>query len=367
MPSVKKLHLDEIGSNNNPILSEIRQYGYFPPTNIPTGWDGHGFRKIFPTEDACFQDIELIGSAPVNRLIWGDNLAIMRSLPDESIDLIYIDPPFFSGRNYNKIFGDEDEERTFRDIWDGGLETYLAWMNARLYEMKRLLKSTGSIFVHIDWHAAHYLKVEMDKIFSYNNFRNEIAWCYKSGGSSKNHFSRKHDTIIFYSKTEKFFYNTIKEKSYMGTDYSTGNKKVTLYDDQDGKGKYTLVNPKDWWEIGMLATSSKERIGYPTQKPEQLISKIVTSCSPPEGIVADFFCGGGTTATVAQKLGRRWITTDISRVAIQVASDRIQKISSDVGISIPSEKEAFKYSHKIQYLCPTSSLSSDNNNPLGFL
>jgi hypothetical protein len=122
------------------------------------------YRELFPTG--------------ANRLFFGDNLHIMRQLPSESIDLIYIDPPFFSGRNYNVIFGDKNEVRSFSDIWEGGMPGYLVWLNARLWEMKRLLKSTGSIFVHLDWHASHYVKVEMDKIFAYNSFRNEIIWYY---------------------------------------------------------------------------------------------------------------------------------------------------------------------------------------------
>lgn len=202
--------------------------------------------------------------------------------------------------------------------------------------------------MHLDWHAAHYVKCELDKIFGYDNFVNEIAWCYKSGGASKSSFSKKHDAILFYSKTNKYFYNCIKEKSYMGVDYSTGNKNVTLYDDNDGKGKYTLVNPKDWWEVGMLATSSKERIGYPTQKPEQLIEKIILAASPEGGVVADFFSGGGTTITVAEKLGRKWIGCDISRIAVSVARDRVlTAYSKGVGIDTINKKP--KYGFTVDY------------------
>src|SRR5205807_6101982 len=111
-------------------------------------------------------------------------------LPINSIDLIYIDPPFFSGRQYNVIFGDKNELRSFSDIWEGGMPGYLIWLNARLYEMKRLLKKTGSICVHLDWHASHYVKVEMDKIFGHANFKNEIVWHYQSGGRATNFFSR---------------------------------------------------------------------------------------------------------------------------------------------------------------------------------
>ena len=125
----------------------------------------------------------------------------MRLLPSDSIDLIYIDPPFFSGKNYNVVFGDQNEVMTFEDIWDGGLPTYVTWLNARLVEMKRLLKSSGSIYVHLDWHAGHYMKIELDKIFGYTNFRNEIIWFYPdSPGRSNRDFPSKHDTIFRYVK-----------------------------------------------------------------------------------------------------------------------------------------------------------------------
>jgi adenine specific DNA methylase Mod len=120
----------------------------------------------------------------------------MRQLPSESIDLIYIDPPFFSGRNYNLIFGDKNEVRSFSDIWESGMPGYLIWLNARLWEMKRLLKPTGSIYVHLDWHASHYVKIEMDKIFGSDNFLNEIAWCYSGGGRGKSTYAKKHDILL---------------------------------------------------------------------------------------------------------------------------------------------------------------------------
>jgi len=349
----KSIYLDEVGSNNNPILSEIKRHGHFPPTNKPIGWDEHEFRKIFQTKSLPFQDIEEIGDSPVNRLIWGDNLAVMRSLPSESLDLIYVDPPFFSGRNYNKIFGDEDEERTFRDIWDGGLETYLAWMNARLFEMKRLLKRTGNICVHLDYHAFHYVKVEMDKIFGYENFLNDIVWSYTTGGISKQWFGRKHDNVLIYSKDiKKHKFNLMTERSYLSNPclkaHQPSGKRLNVKADENGK-MYRDVAMRSVWELRSLFRNDQERIGYPTQKPESLLERFILALSDKGDTVADFFCGGGTTATVCQKLGRKWITTDISRVAIQVASDRIQNISSDVGINLLSEKDAFKYSHKIQY------------------
>ena len=146
------------------------RFGSVPVEKAPLGWDRRrGFRKLFPQVMLPFQVTERVSfghpELEPNRLFWGDNLHVMRQLPSESIDLIYIDPPFFSGRQYNVIFGDRNELRSFSDIWEGGMPGYLIWLNARLFEMKRLLKKTGSIYVHCDWHASHYIKVEMDKIF----------------------------------------------------------------------------------------------------------------------------------------------------------------------------------------------------------
>ena len=166
------------------------RFGSVPVEKEPLGWDRRkGFRKLFPRVSLPFQVAERVPfghpELEPNRLFWGDNLHVMRQLPSESIDLIYIDPPFFSGRQYNVIFGDRNELRSFSDIWEGGMPGYLIWLNARLYEMKRLLKKTGVIAVHLDYHAGHYVKVEMDKIFGSSYFINEIIWFYKTGSTSK--------------------------------------------------------------------------------------------------------------------------------------------------------------------------------------
>ncbi|OHA09970.1 MAG: hypothetical protein A3H71_01580 [Candidatus Sungbacteria bacterium RIFCSPLOWO2_02_FULL_48_13b] len=307
------------------------------PTHPPMGWkDGKGYDHIFPwihlprLHPRNSGDTVIFNNpkAPANQLILGDNLEVLRTLPTESIDLIYIDPPFFSGRNYNVIWGDTNEVRSFYDVWEGGIDSYLVWLNARLWEMRRVLKKTGSIYVHCDWHASHYIKTEMDKIFGYDNFRNEIIWSYKSGGASQKPFAKKHDVILLYSKTNGFLFNSQKEKSYM-KEWSGENPKQTYYTDEDGR--YTLVNAKDWWQdIGMLATSAHERIGYPTQKPEALLERIIKASSDEGNVVADFFCGGGTTLAVAQRLKRRFIGCDSSRVAVSVTLDRLVKIGEEM-------------------------------------
>jgi DNA modification methylase len=305
------------------------RFGSVPVEKEPLGWDRRkGFRKLFPAVSLPFQVVERVAfghsTLEPNRLIWGDNLHVMRQLPGESIDLIYIDPPFFSGRQYNVIFGDQNELRSFSDIWEGGMPGYLIWLNARLYEMKRLLKKTGSIIVHCDHHASHYIKAELDKIFGHESFINEIVWCYKSGGASpKRYFSRKHDSLLFYARGKSYCFNPQQEKSYNREFKPYRFAGVQEY--QDEIGWYTLVGMKDYWEIDMVGRTSSERIGYPTQKPKKLLDRIVSGCSPDGGLVADFFCGGGTTPSVAQRLGRRWLACDQSRVAVAITADRLTR------------------------------------------
>jgi site-specific DNA-methyltransferase (adenine-specific) len=320
------------------------RFGTIPVEKEPLGWDKRkGFYKLFPRVSLPFQIVERVSfghpDLPANRLIWGDNLHVMRQLPSESIDLIYIDPPFFSGRQYNIIFGDQNEVRSFTDIWEGGMPGYLIWLNARLYEMKRLLKKTGSIMIHLDEHAVHYVKVEMDKVFGYSSFVNEIIWHYTGGGRSKRYFSNKHDTILWYAKdgrNGRFFFDVDAVRvPYKET---SGYAKGGIV---SAKGKRYLPHPEgtpvdDVWDIPIVNPLSKERIGYPTQKPEALLERIIKSACPPDGIVADFFCGGGTTPAVAQRLGRRWIACDQSRVAVAVTADRLirgaQQLQMDLAI-----------------------------------
>jgi len=326
------------------------------PTHPPMGWkDGKGYDHIFPWvnlprfhplnhgDTVIFNAPDL----PANELILGDNLEVLRTLPSESIDLIYIDPPFFSGRNYNVIWGDTNEVRTFYDIWEGGIDSYIVWLNARLWEMKRVLKKTGSIYVHCDWHASHYIKAEMDKIFGYNNFLNEIVWDYRTGGSSKETFSKKHDIILLYKKTNKYCFNLQKEKAYTKSksrkagiiDYGAGTAEFF----EDEQGVYNFVNMRDVWDIPYINSQALERIGYPTQKPEALLERIIKASSNEGDVVADFFCGGGTTLAVAMKLKRRFIGCDSSRVAVSVTLDRLVKVGEEIsGVKSNLSKEGIK-------------------------
>lgn len=291
-----------------------------PVEGEPLGWDPEfGFGKLFPYVSLPLQVVDRVSfghpNLPPNRLFWGDNLHVMRQLPSESIDLIYVDPPFFSGRHYSLIFGDRNEIRSFSDSWEGGMSGYLIWLNARLYEMKRLLKSTGVIYVHCDWHASHYIKVEMDKIFGYGNLINEIIWSYKSGGGSKRHFGKKHDTLLMYARDPsayRFFPDAVR----VPYDAVIAKSRRHMFS-RNGK-----VSP-DVWEIPRPPNHSKEWIGYPTQKPERLLERVIESVTEKGDTVADFFCGGGTTPAVAQRLGRRWIACDQSRVAVAMTAHRL--------------------------------------------
>ena len=320
------------------------RFGSIPVEAEPKGWDRQrGFRKHYPLVRLPIQIVERVSLGMAeehepNRLIWGDNLHVMRQIPTHSVDLIYIDPPFFSGRPYNVMWGDANEMRSFNDIWEGGMDGYLIWLNARLYEMKRILKATGSIYVHCDWHASHYIKVELDKIFGHSNLINEIVWYYTGAAAKRDRFARKHDVLFWYSRSNKWTFNVDEVrteyapatqerfKHYIGNVRQGGNFGVQ---ELNPKGKH----PDDVFTISIVAPSARERIGYPTQKPEPLLERIIKASSNEGDTVADFFVGGGTLPAVAQRLGRRWIACDQSRVAIAVTAERLkqQAISRGMG------------------------------------
>lgn len=330
------------------------------PTRPPLGYDEHkAFDRAFPYirvprlhppnqgDTVIFNAPEL----PANQLILGDNLEVLRTLPSESIDLIYLDPPFFSGRQYNVIWGDTNEVRTFYDIWEGGIDSYIIWLNARLWEMRRVLKKTGSIYVHCDWHASHYIKCEMDKIFGYENLRNEIVWVYTGPGSpGMRQFNRQHQTILWYTKTNEWKFNpkairvthATKTKQNFKPGLSGSGFMADTYALEE-KGKI----PETWWEYTIAQRYPKgsiKHVGYPTEKPLDLLERIVLACSHEGDTVADFFCGGGTTLVAALKNRRKFIGCDSSRVAVSVTLDRLVKAGEDIsGVkSNISEKAVFQ-------------------------
>ena len=253
-----------------------------------------------------------------NKLFHGDNLLAMQKLlaSGQEVDLIYIDPPFDSKANYYT-----HDSFAYTDKWNKGTEGYLRMLVPRLILMRELLSDNGSIYCHVDWHASHYVRLLLDEIFGKDNFANEIVWSYKSGGASKKQFSRKHDTIFFYRKSKDYIFNVLKEKSYNSGFKSYGFKGIEQFEDEIGW--YTVVNMKDVWQISMVGRTSSERVNYPTQKPVKLLERIICASSNKGDLVADFFCGSGTTGVVAESLGRRWIMCDIGEIAIETTKERL--------------------------------------------
>ena len=266
-----------------------------------------------------------------NKLYCGDNLEEVAKLPKESVDLIYIDPPFFTHKQYEVVWGDEAEVRSYKDRWEGGIEHYINWLKPRVQAMYDVLKPTGSFYIHCDWHANAHIRIMLDEILGEENFRNEIIWCYRGAGYPKNDFGKRHDTIFRYSKTESYIFNLddVREEYAEATKERFSHYIGNIRKGRDfGAQKLHPLGkqPDDWWQIQPVAPSAKERVGYPTQKPEALLERIIKASSNKGDVVADFFCGCGTTIAVAQKLGRKWIGIDISPTAIKIIQKRFKQI-----------------------------------------
>ena len=283
-----------------------------------------------------------------------DNLEILRNINSNSVDLIYLDPPFNSKKQWNAPIGSHAEGASFKDKWYTSdvdvrwTETYrreypelyyflkstafyakesdtsyLSYMSIRLIEMHRVLKSTGSLYYHIDGVMAHYIKIVLDIIFGRDNFRNDIAWCYRGGGNSKKNFARKHDTLLRYSKTKQFVFN----KQFVP--YSEASQKLvksrggTSIDGKKRDLERGAAMP-DWWiDINSLQTWSPERNKYPTQKPIALLERIIRASSNEGDVVLDPFCGCATSCVAAEKVGRKWIGIDTSIEAYDLIRQRL--------------------------------------------
>jgi len=241
-----------------------------------------------------------------------DNLEFMKELIDNSIDLIYNDCLYNTG----KKFKDYDDRL-------GTPQEAMEWYKPRLIEMKRILKDTGSIYLQCDYRLVHYLKVLMDEVFGIKNFRNDIVWCYRSGGKSKKNFSNKHDNILWYSKDKDYKFNI--SDLYIENKNKSSYKKVL-----NGKTyNYDKSLPIDWWDdcTPLLSSLSKEYIGYNTQKPKALLNRIIKASSNEGDVVADFFMGSCTTGEVALELKRKFIGCDIGDKAFEISKDRLEKFS----------------------------------------
>ncbi len=311
-----------------------------------------------------------LNPADMSRLIYGDNLLAMAALLSGSddmlsmrgkVDLIYIDPPYDSKADYrtkiNLPSGNIEqmptviEQFAYSDMWDKGTASYLEMIVPRLCLMRELLSENGSIFVHLDWHVGHYVKIVMDNIFGKDNFLNEIIWHYQSGGRQSDQFSKKHDTIFWYKAKDSWIFNLDDVGIERGAQKRNNMKREI---DDDGRVYFTIksagkiyryyedekVTPADvWTDISHLQQKDPERVGYLTQKPEKLIERIILAASREDSFVADFFSGAGTTATVAERLGRKWIATDLGKPACMVTRKRL----------IEKEAKPFFYQHVGDY------------------
>lgn len=307
-----------------------------------------------------------------------------RYVPDGAIDLIYADPPFFTEQSYEVIWGNGYEKRAFDDRWKGGMQNYIAWMEPKLRECHRVLKNTGSMYLHCDWHAAHHLRVLMERIFGEVNFRSEIIWQRTSSHNDPKNFGNITDHILYFVKSTTFTWNRQyvpfskeyiekwyrnvddKGRTYMSSDLASPHPRPNLTYEYKGfkpptngwkvslevmkkidaegrlifpKGKNGIIRRKVyletskgqplqnlWSDITPLHSQAKERLGYPTQKPEALLERIINASSNPMDIVLDPFCGCGTTIVTAFRLKRRWVGMDISPTACNLMVQRLRKL-----------------------------------------
>ncbi len=264
-----------------------------------------------------------------------DCLNVLKSISDETVDLIYLDPPFFTQKK-QRLSSSAGKKYEFSDVWESRSE-YLDYICIRLAEMKRILKKSGSIFFHCDTTASHYLRVLLDDVFGEANFRSEIIWSYKRWSNSKKGLLPNHQTIFFYSKTANYKFNTIygqyspttnidqilqeRERNSAGKAVYKRDKSGNIVSSKEKKG----VPASDVWEIPFLNPKAKERTGYPTQKPIELLERIIKVASNKGDLVLDPFCGSGTTLVAAKLLGRKIIGIDTNPDAVALTEERLSK------------------------------------------
>lgn len=257
-----------------------------------------------------------------------DNLEVLADLPDASVDLIYVDPPFATGARRRGAAG------SFAD--QGGAQTFVTWMRPRLLAFHRVLRPHGSLFVHLDFRAVHHVRIVLDAIFGEAALVNEIIWCYSVGGKGRRAFGRKHDTLLWYGRSPDYaFYPDCvrvprKPGSHMRLMRDADGRPVQLKRDRKTGKVYSYpvdagkIPDDTWTDIETLNRSDRERTGWPTQKPAALLRRILLATTRPGDLVADFFCGSGTTAVVAAELGRRYLAVDVSAEAVAITRSRLQ-------------------------------------------
>ena len=278
---------------------------------------------------------------PINKIFKGDNLPILKSIPSESFQLIYIDPPFNTGRTQtrgttkttrtdagNRVGFKGQRYEVVRETvlsYDDEFEDFWSFLEPRLEEAWRLLNETGTLYLHLDYREAHYAKVLLDALFGRDCFLNEIIWAYDYGGKSKNKWPSKHDTILVYVKNSaKYFFNSteVDREPYMAPGLVTPEKVE--------KGKL----PTDVWWHTIVSPTGKEKTGYPTQKPKGILRRVIQASSQPGDLVLDFFAGSGTTGAVAAELGRNFILIDQNPESIAVITKRL----NDDGVAYELQK-----------------------------
>ncbi len=320
-----------------------------------------------------------------NRTLYhGDNLDFLRGMNSETVHLIATDPPFNKNRDFHATPDSLSAGARFKDRWSwerdvheewvdsikddwpavwsmieaaraaygDDMAAFLCWLGVRVMEMRRVLRQDGSLYLHID-HTAHaYVKGLMDAIFGHKNFRNEIVWFYKTGGTSKRWFGRKHDTILFYTKSDNYTYSPQKEKSYLSHKYGFSN--IKIYEDK--QGYYTMVGMRDVWDIPALRGNQPEAMGYPTQKPLALYERIIKASSNEGDFVLDPFCGCATTPVAAERLGRQWIGMDIWDGAKDIVLMRLEK----EGMARPDSEHGLMFPHDVHYTTKPPARTDDN-------
>ncbi|MDD4170688.1 MAG: site-specific DNA-methyltransferase [Syntrophomonas sp.] len=278
-------------------------------------------------------EVPVLGDEKIENIFYyGDNYDllnyIVKAEPEKKIDLIYIDPPYMTELDYHSsisigAYSDIKyiKRTAFQDRWPRGLDSYLDMMYTRLQLMKKVLSNEGSIFVHVDWHVSHYLRVLLDEIFGPDNFINEIAWCFGGGSSSRRYFHRKHDLILWYARSPEYIYNPQYRP------YTQGTIKRGLTNVKGDRYKLHEEGAlmQDWWvDINkILSPTAYENLKFPTQKPKELLARLIAAASRPGSLVADFFAGSGTLAEVCNEMGRNWVLADASSLALQTSCYRL--------------------------------------------